>query len=170
MFVSGSFREAMRRRWKLYAALAATWIILGVLVSGSHARGGSAGFGLGMTAWEYARTQFGVICHYLRLAFWPSPLVLDYGTATVSEPAQIVPYAVVIVLLLAATAVAFWRRPRWGFLGVWFFAILAPSSSIVPLAGGDGGREADVPAPGRRDRSGGLRRLYPRSGGQQSPR
>ena len=27
------------------------------------------------------------------------------------------------------------RRPKWGFLGVWFFAILAPSSSVVPLAG-----------------------------------
>ena len=126
LFISGSFKEGLRRRWGWYLALAATWAILGLLVYLSLGRGGSAGFGLGMTAWEYARTQFGCIIHYLRLAFWPSPLVLDYGTGTVSEAADIVPYAIGVVLLLAATAVALARRPRWGFLGVWFFAILAP--------------------------------------------
>ena len=135
LFISGSFKESLRRRWGWYLALAATWAILGLLVYMSLGRGGSAGFGLGMTAWEYARTQFGCIIHYLRLAFWPSPLVLDYGTGTVSEAADIVPYAIGVVLLLAATAVALVKWPRWGFPGVWFFAILAPSSSIVPLVG-----------------------------------
>jgi tetratricopeptide (TPR) repeat protein len=28
---------------------------------------------------------------------------------------------------------AIWRRPVWGFAGAWFFAILAPSSSFVPV-------------------------------------
>ena len=32
----------------------------------------------GLTPWSYALTQFGVIVHYLRLSFWPHPLVLDY--------------------------------------------------------------------------------------------
>ncbi len=135
IFISGSFKESLRRRWGVYLALAATWAVLGLMVYLSPGRGGSAGFGLGMTAWEYARTQFGCIIHYLRLAFWPDPLVLDYGTATVSSAAEIIPYAVGVGLLLAATAVALARRPKWGFLGVWFFAILAPTSSLVPLAG-----------------------------------
>ena len=135
LFISGSFKESLRRRWGWYLALAATWAILGLLVYLSLGRGGSAGFGLGMTAWEYARTQFGCIIHYLRLAFWPSPLVLDYGTGTVSQAADIVPYAIGVGLLLAATAAALALRPKWGFLGVWFFAILAPSSSLVPLVG-----------------------------------
>ena len=135
VFISGSFKESLRRRWRWYLALAATWALLGLLVYQSLGRGGSAGFGLGMTAWEYARTQFGCIIHYLRLAFWPSPLVQDYGIGTVSEAADIVPYAIGVGLLLAATAVALGRHPKWGFLGVWFFAILAPTSSIVPLVG-----------------------------------
>ena len=135
LFISGSFKEGLRRRWGWYLALAATWAILGLLVYLSVGRGGSAGFGLGLTAWEYARTQFGCIIHYLRLAFWPNPLVLDYGGSTVSSAAEIVPYAIGVGLLLAATAVALAWRPKWGFLGVWFFAILAPTSSIVPLVG-----------------------------------
>jgi 4-amino-4-deoxy-L-arabinose transferase-like glycosyltransferase len=107
-----------------------------LLVYLSHGRGGSAGFGLGMTVWQYARTQFGCIIHYLRLTFWPSPLVLDYGNDIASShAAEIVPYVVGVLLLLTATAVALVRRPKLGFLGVWFFAILAPTSSIVPLAG-----------------------------------
>ena len=135
IFISGSFKESLRRRWGWYLVLASTWAILGLLVYLSLGRGGSAGFNLGMTVWEYARTQFGCIIHYLRLSFWPSPLVLDYGTGTVSQAADIVPYAIGVGLLLAATAVALALRPKWGFLGVWFFVILAPSSSIVPLVG-----------------------------------
>ncbi len=37
-------------------------------------------------------------------------------------------------LLGLATLVALWRWPNIGFLGAWFFAILAPTSSIVPVA------------------------------------
>ena len=126
LFISGSFKESLRRQWGWYLALAATWAILGLLVYMSLGRGGTAGFNMGMSVWEYARTQFGCIMHYLRLAFWPSPLVLDYGDGTASQAADIIPYAIGVGLLLAATAVALARRPKWGFLGVWFFAILRP--------------------------------------------
>jgi protein O-mannosyl-transferase len=135
IFIAGSFREGARRRWLFWLALAATWGILAVVVPQSQERGGSAGFGLGMTSWAYARTQFGCIVRYLRLVFWPSPLVLDYGRLLAKSAAEIVPYAIVVFLLVAATVVALALRPRWGFAGAWFFAILAPTSSIVPLAG-----------------------------------
>ncbi len=135
IFIAGSFKKGLRRRWRLWVALSATWALLALLVYASLGRGGSAGFGIGMTVWQYARTQFGCIIHYLRLTFWPSPLVLDYGNDIVSAAAEIVPYAVGVLLLVGATAVALALRPKLGFLGVWFFAILAPTSSIVPLAG-----------------------------------
>ena len=38
-----------------------------------------------------------------------------------------------IVLLLAGTIWALARKPWLGYLGVWFFVILAPTSSIVPI-------------------------------------
>lgn len=134
-FVAGSFKESLRRRWRLWLALAGTWLLLALLHHMSRHRGGSAGFGLGITAWEYARTQFGCVVHYLRLAFWPYPLVLDYGYPIARKAAEIVPHAVAVLVLAAATAAGVAWRAKWGFLGVWFFAILAPSSSIVPLPG-----------------------------------
>lgn len=39
-----------------------------------------------------------------------------------------------IAALMAATLWAIRRRPSIGFLGVWFFGILAPTSSVVPIA------------------------------------
>ena len=134
-FLCGSFKAALRRRWGLYLALAGTWAILGVTVWLSLGRGGSAGFNMGMSMWSYLRTQFGCIVHYVRLVFWPHPLVLDYGVVTADKPMDIVPYAIAIGLLITATITGIRRRPKWGFLGAWFFAILAPSSSFIPLVG-----------------------------------
>lgn len=134
-FIAGSFQESWRRRRGLWLALAATCVIPVLLLETTDNRDGSAGFGLGVTSWQYARTQLGFILHYLRLAFWPRPLVLDYGRYIASSPAEIVPSAIGVLVLLAATAVALVRRPKWGFLGAWFFGILAPTSSIIPLPG-----------------------------------
>ena len=135
IFIKDFFEHGKAQRRRVQLALLATWAVLALAVLLSHGRGGSAGFGLGMTAWSYARTQFACIIHYLRLSIWPSPLVIDYGNSVVGDGATIAPYALGVILLMAATAAALIRRPMLGFLGVWFFAILAPSSSIVPLAG-----------------------------------
>jgi tetratricopeptide (TPR) repeat protein len=135
LFIAGTFKDGLRRRWRWWLALSSTWALLALVFHLSASRGGSAGFGLGITAWEYARTQFGCIIHYLRLAFWPHPLALDYGYPIASGAAEIVPYAIAVSLLVAATAAALALRPKWGFLGAFFFAILAPTSSIVPLPG-----------------------------------
>jgi tetratricopeptide (TPR) repeat protein len=133
-FVAGTFRKAWKTRWPFYLALAGTWIPLGLLVAGTHGRAGSAGFATHISWWSYALAQFRAIVHYLRLSLWPDPLLLYYGTSTAARPAEIIPYAVIVLLLVGGTAVALWRRPAIGFLGCWFFAILAPSSSIVPIA------------------------------------
>ncbi|MGA3008002.1 MAG: tetratricopeptide repeat protein, partial [Opitutaceae bacterium] len=132
-FVAGNFRTAWRQRWRLYLGLAATWLLLGYLVVGTQGRGGSAGFGAGITWWSYALTQFRAIVHYLRLSLWPSPLVFDYGTTLATQASAIVPYAAIVILLVAGTVFALWGRTEIGFLGAWFFAILAPSSSVVPV-------------------------------------
>ena len=133
-FLAGSFREAWRRRYGVYLALASTWLLLGWLVIVAGNRGGSAGFGAGVGSWAYLCTQFGAIVHYLKLSVWPHPLLLDYGPDTVPMTLEILPDAILVVLLGLATLVALWRWPKIGFLGAWFFAILAPTSSIVPVA------------------------------------
>jgi len=133
-FLGGSFTEAWRRRWRLYLALAATWIPLAYLVITTGTRGGTAGIGAGMAWPAYALTQFQAIPHYLRLCFWPQPLVFDYGTGLAGDVGDVLPGALIVTVLLIGTAVALRRWPSVGFLGAWFFAILAPTSSVVPVA------------------------------------
>jgi tetratricopeptide (TPR) repeat protein len=135
-FLAGSFREALRQRWGFYLALAATWGVFALLMAlypGGQAA--AAGFGLrSVTPWEYARTQPGVILHYLRLSVWPHPLCLDYGWPVARTAREIGPPAIALAALLAGTLWALRRAPAVGFLGASFFLILAPTSSIMPIA------------------------------------
>jgi len=134
-FVSGSWALAWRRHHRLYLSLAATWILLAWLVAAAGNRGGSAGFHAAMPWTSYARTQLWAIVHYLRLALAPHPLVFYYGrmlrTGLTIEGGL---DAAAVGLLAAGTAIALWRWPRLGFAGAWFFAILAPTSSVIPVA------------------------------------
>jgi tetratricopeptide (TPR) repeat protein len=133
-FVAGSFRAAWRLRGRLYAGLAATWLLLAWLVVSTTGRGGSAGFGTAIAWWAYALTQCQAVVHYLRLVVWPHPLVFDYGLDAVGSVAAVAPQGLLLAGLLAGTVVALWRRLAVGFLGAWFFLVLAPSSSVVPVA------------------------------------
>ena len=133
-FLAGGFSEALRRRKGVYIGLAATWIVLPFLVLSTHGRGGTAGFGSGVSVGSYALTEFRAIVHYLRLSVWPDPLVFDYGTALAPASPGVLADAFAVVFLLGATLWALVKRPTLGFLGVCFFAVLAPSSSFVPVA------------------------------------
>jgi len=133
-FVARSFAAALRGRRTYYTALASTWLLLAWLVLRSGgARGVAAGFGLGVSPWNYLLTQCEALVLYLKLSFWPHPLVLDYGNAVATSLAGVWWQAIVVLALLAATLWALVRRPALGFAGVCFFLLLAPSSSFVPL-------------------------------------
>ena len=132
-FLSGSFKESLRQRRPLYLGLAATWLLLGLLVFAYRDRNQTVGFGHGVAWWAYALTQCQAIVRYLVLAVWPHDLVFDYGTDVVKDFTVVWPQVCILLVLLGATVYATIRRPRLGFAGCWFFGILAPSSSIVPL-------------------------------------
>jgi len=127
--------EASRLRWRLYAALAGTWVIL---AAGLAVERWPHSIGMdreGWTPWTYLLTQAGVILHYVRLSFVPTPLVLDYdGWPMARSILDVAPQAAILVVLLGATIAAVVRRAAWGFPAAWFFALLAPSSSVLPLA------------------------------------
>jgi tetratricopeptide (TPR) repeat protein len=131
-FVAGSFRQAWRRRWGLYVALAATWLpLVGLVVGTGGNRDATSGFNVGITPWTYWLTQFEAVTRYLWLSVWPHPLVFEYGATWVHHPTEVAWYALVVVVLVAAVLIALWRRPVLGFAGAWFFLILAPTS-VVP--------------------------------------
>jgi tetratricopeptide (TPR) repeat protein len=132
-FLSGSFKKSLRQRWPLYLGLSATWIPLGLLIFFASDRAGTVGFGHGVAWWAYALTQCQAIVRYLSLAVWPRGLVFDYGKDVVKDFAAVWPQACIVLVLLGATAHAMFRQPKLGFAGCWFFGILAPSSSVIPL-------------------------------------
>ncbi|MDB6094701.1 MAG: yrrB [Verrucomicrobia bacterium] len=133
-FFAGSFREAWKLRARAHLAFAATWAILATLVIGmGGSRGAAAGVGLGVSVGDYALTQFHAVALYLKLAFWPHPLVFDYGWGVIRDASTIWPQVALICALVGATVVSLRRWPVIGFFGAWFFVILSPSSSVVPL-------------------------------------
>jgi len=132
-FVSGTFAAAWKRHRILFVALAATWIPLGWLMIGLGQR--NVGFGQGTAWWSYGLTECRAICRYLLLAVWPRPLIFDYGTDQAVGPIVRFGSVALLAALLTAVAKLSLRRPMAGFTLAWVFLILAPTSSIIPIAG-----------------------------------
>ncbi len=120
-----------RARWPLLAGLAATWLVLGILVFSEH-RESSVSLAPAVV-WSYLLTQAGVVLHYLRLAFVPAPLCLMYDWPLATSIGTVAWQSALLIALGVVTAVAVVRRQPAGFLGAWFFLILAPSSSVLPI-------------------------------------
>jgi len=147
IYLADSWRETLSRRWAMHALLALSWLVLfrSILEGLFLAAGGAtpdpeaASMPSLSDDWfptpspiAYARSQPGVILHYLRLAIIPYPLNFDYLWPEASVREAILP-SLVAGTLVAASLWALLRRPAWGFWGAWFFLILAPTSSIVPI-------------------------------------
>ena len=133
LFLEGPWRSILARRWGLYAALSASWLLLAWIMSAAP-RAASVGFGLhGVTSWDYLLTQSEVIAHYLRLAFVPWPLTLDYDWQIAGSAREVAGAAALVVSLLVVTVWGLVRRRAWAFASVSVFLILAPTSSFVPI-------------------------------------
>lgn len=138
MFVSRSFHALLRQRWKFHAAMFATLGVAYVLHLDSVTVQLNTGLIIVQTGQvsppRYLLTQFGVILHYLKLSVAPYPLCMDYAWPIAVEWREILPAAVVVVVLFLVTCRAVLARRPSGFLGAWFFLMLAPSSSLFPVA------------------------------------
>ncbi|MDP8236909.1 MAG: tetratricopeptide repeat protein [Candidatus Erginobacter occultus] len=128
IFLSRSPARAVKRHWRWHLALASTWLIQILLISRT-----SYGDLKGLSPLAYLFTQPSVIAHFLRLIVWPHPLCLDYGWPLAAGVMDVLPAAAVIGALLWLTIYGLFKKPTLGFAGAWFFLILAPTSSLLPL-------------------------------------
>jgi len=136
MFLSPSFRDALRRRAPFYGAIAAAVVLV---IATTRTGGGLYRllfYHLGKKIGGYAGyllSQCDAILHYLRLSFWPWPIAGDYDdwprTRTLGEA---LPALLVVLSLAAATAWGLLRRSRLAWLGIWFFLGILPTS-VLPL-------------------------------------
>jgi tetratricopeptide (TPR) repeat protein len=132
-FAAGSWRALWTQRRGYYLALGATWFVLAwTLRSDPSLR--SVGFGLGVSTWTYVLQSAQSVLWYVKLAVWPAPLVFDYGPIySGPTPAALASLAVVTALTgwsLRAT----YRGSVAGFLAAAFLLLLAPTTSVVPVA------------------------------------
>jgi protein O-mannosyl-transferase len=127
-----SWWTIFKRRWGLYIGLMATWGILAALMA-SNPRGQSIGFGHEMNPLDYLTTQYWAITHYLSLVVWPAKLCGDYGVFVVTDISIWLPRLGILMAIAVATLYAWFRHRSLAFLGVWFFFLLAPTSSFVPI-------------------------------------
>lgn len=125
-------RELWRRRGWFYLALCAGWLILMLCLGTStvvdlHAQNP-------LRPMEYLMIQAEVITHYLRLAAWPYPLVFDYYDWPVPRwnPGLVLKFVFLGGLFLCGL-VGVLRRKLWAVPLFCFFAVLAPTSSVLPL-------------------------------------
>jgi len=132
-FMAGSFRGAWRQRRGLYLGLILAWTCFAYIQFHLVGARTFAGYGLTMPWWRYALNQPNVILHYLRLAVWPHPLNFDYFWPVAKNWTQLLPGLLSIGSLLGLTLWALIRNPSTAFLSVFFFCILAPTSSVMPI-------------------------------------
>ena len=131
IFEFKSFGDAFKARGWFYAGLAATWVELGLLMW----RWPRSTVGVAtVSPWMYLLNQIEMIARYVGLAVWPQSLVGDYGLPRSLAIGDVLPQALLILLLLGGTIAALARWPAIGFLGAMFFLTLAPTSSVVPIA------------------------------------
>jgi len=131
-FMAGSFKLAWYERRVLYLGMMVAWGCFAFIQFGAAERT-FAGFGQVMPWWRYAINQPPVILHYLRLAIWPHPLNFDYFWPVAKAWRPLLPGLFVIGSLIGMTIWALIRKKELAFLPVFFFMILAPTSSVMPI-------------------------------------
>jgi Tfp pilus assembly protein PilF len=136
-FIACGRWRGVAKRWPLFAASLVP-LVLGVpiLLRRDFATAGVGDSLQAIGPWQYLLTQFGVVVHYLRLTVVPTGLCFDteWPLAHTLWSAQVL-LPLGLLLGLAGVAVAAGRRsPVLTFAVLWVFVVLAPTSSVVPIA------------------------------------
>jgi Flp pilus assembly protein TadD len=125
-----SFRVAWQARWRLYVAMASSWLLFAAIGRAVYGDTGD----LRVSPLTYAWNQGPIVLRYLWLSIWPQALVFDYGVPEALTLGQVWPSLLTLLVLIGAAMQLLWLNPRLGFWAVWVFVILAPTSSIVPIS------------------------------------
>lgn len=139
--VAGTWRAAVFARPALhggtfavaFAMLVWTGTLEGLLGDGDGRTGAGAGV-VGIGPIEYAVSQVGAIGLYARILVDPAAMSIDHGLESLA-PAWTRNIGIVVLAMFAATIViGLVRRAWWTVLPAAAVLVLAPTSSVVPLA------------------------------------
>jgi cytochrome c-type biogenesis protein CcmH/NrfG len=129
--------SGLRKNWRLYLLMAPLSLLAFASILRLLSRAPSAGFSLpGLNWYQYGFTEAGVLLHYVQLAVLPFGQSLDHDypiSATIGQHGAIF----FVVLWAAVLAFAIIRRRQYPlacFGLLLFLILLAPTSTVVPLA------------------------------------
>ncbi len=127
-----SLRDVLRERWRVYLVAFSCWIPAALLLY-FVPRTETIGTSADVTVLQYALNQSILIIEYLRLAFWPDLLVIDYGRPDAVAWLGALPSLIAVFSLLGFTLAVYRRFPVIGYLLLSIFLLLAPTSSLLPI-------------------------------------
>jgi len=131
--IAEPFRVRLQRARAIALPLTLTWVAIAAYVVPQLDRFRSEVLDSQSTPWSYLMTESQVIVHYLSSLVWPERLSLVYDWPTVSGFAQVaLPMTCLSVALLVGLYLV-WRGNLFGSGLVWFFLVLGPTSSVLPL-------------------------------------
>ena len=132
-FQTNSFKSYIIKNRIYFLSLISSILLISILAIKTGNRGGTSGFGIGVSPYNYWMTQPQAICHYIYLSFWPDGLIFDYGTEWAKNIIIPLLYLLIIFFIIILVLIKFCQREPLGFLGLIFFIVLAPTS-IIPGA------------------------------------
>jgi len=132
IFISGSYKKALLDHGKAIGLIALNGIVIFRLAKNIEVQ--SVGFNSSVSPWIYALTESKAVVTYASLSLWPHPLIFDRGPVFIKNFYEALPYLCLTLLLTGITLWALIKKPMLGFLGIWFFIILSPTTSFIPIA------------------------------------
>jgi Flp pilus assembly protein TadD len=142
--VFGSFGAAWRRRWPTYAAtfamlaiLGALGVVEGVLGVGDAAADRLAGYGAnvaGVDSIEYAALSLRALGLYGFHVIAPMKLAIDRGPDALAAGWMPLVGGALLAFGALATVMGLARRAWWAIVPLAIAVLLAPTTSVVPLA------------------------------------
>jgi tetratricopeptide (TPR) repeat protein len=132
----GTWWQAIRRNWKLYAPVAAGGVFGLFIIRQTLMTATTAGFGMkDLTWWDYFLTQCRVLWMYIRLVVFPFGQNVDHDVP-ISRGLMEHGSIIGLIALLAAVAAAWWFRGRYPLALFGLLAALllfSPTSSFMPI-------------------------------------
>jgi tetratricopeptide (TPR) repeat protein len=125
----------IRGNWRLYLPMAAGGAVAVVLFRGLITGGSGAGFGIGITWYQYLFTEFRGLLVYIQEFLAPYNLTADWYfpiSRTITDHGAVA--GLVVLLALLGAAWYFRRRfplASYGFLV--YLILMAPTSSLIPI-------------------------------------
>jgi tetratricopeptide (TPR) repeat protein len=138
IFLSQMRLSSLRKRLRFHFMMFSTVLLLIFLIM-KVGSGPTSGFGNPNlpTAWQYLCTEFRALIYYLKLLFLPLPANLNFDTYFPVSKTFFEPRVIISFLACAALAICgIWnlkKNPLAAFFIFWYFIILAPTSSILPI-------------------------------------